>query len=101
MGSSTPYATNTDDRLRAGAANVADKATEMAREAGAQLERAVDSAGDYARRGAESSREAGERMQQVAGNMKKAVQKSIDEQPMTTLAMAAAVGFVVGALWKS
>lgn len=101
MATSTPYSSNTEDRMRAGAASVADKATEMARDAGAKLERAVDSASDMARRGAESSREAGEQVQKVAGNMKKAVQKSIDEQPMTTLAMAAAVGFVVGALWKS
>jgi len=35
------------------------------------------------------------------GNVKTAVDKSIKDQPMTTLAVAAAVGFVLGALWKS
>jgi ElaB/YqjD/DUF883 family membrane-anchored ribosome-binding protein len=33
--------------------------------------------------------------------VKGAVDKSIKDQPMATLAAAAAVGFVLGALWKS
>ena len=37
----------------------------------------------------------------VAGNVKGAVDKSIKDQPMATLAVAAAAGFVLGALWKS
>jgi ElaB/YqjD/DUF883 family membrane-anchored ribosome-binding protein len=38
---------------------------------------------------------------EVAGNIKGAVDKSVKDQPMATLAAAAAVGFVLGALWKS
>ena len=38
---------------------------------------------------------------EVAGNLKGAVAKSVKDQPMATLAVAAAVGFVLGALWKS
>ena len=49
----------------------------------------------------EKGREAGERMQEVAGNMKGALDSSVKDQPMVTLAMAAVVGFVLGALWKS
>jgi ElaB/YqjD/DUF883 family membrane-anchored ribosome-binding protein len=45
--------------------------------------------------------EAGDRASEVAGNIKGAVDKSVKDQPMATLAMAAAVGFVLGALWKS
>ena len=37
----------------------------------------------------------------VSGNIQKAVDKSLSDQPYTTLAMAAAIGFVVGAIWKS
>jgi ElaB/YqjD/DUF883 family membrane-anchored ribosome-binding protein len=37
----------------------------------------------------------------VSGNIQKAVDKSLADQPYTTLLMAAAVGFVVGAIWKS
>ena len=50
---------------------------------------------------AEQGRQAGEQVQVVADNFKTAVDKSVKEQPITTLAIAAAVGFVVGALWKS
>ena len=46
-------------------------------------------------------RQAGERMQEVAGNFKTALDKSVRDQPMATLATAAMVGFVLGALWKS
>lgn len=38
---------------------------------------------------------------QVAGNVKGAIDKSVKDQPITTLLAAAAVGFVIGALWKS
>jgi ElaB/YqjD/DUF883 family membrane-anchored ribosome-binding protein len=40
-------------------------------------------------------------MQQVSGNMKRALDTSLQDQPMATLAMAAVVGFVIGAIWKS
>ena len=43
----------------------------------------------------------GERMQEVAGNLKGALNQSIKDQPMATLAGAAIVGFVLGAIWKS
>jgi ElaB/YqjD/DUF883 family membrane-anchored ribosome-binding protein len=42
-----------------------------------------------------------EGMQQVAGNMKTALDKSIKDQPMATLAVAAIAGFVLGAIWKT
>ena len=38
---------------------------------------------------------------EVAGNIKGAVDKSIKDQPMATLALAAVVGFVLGAIWKA
>jgi ElaB/YqjD/DUF883 family membrane-anchored ribosome-binding protein len=56
---------------------------------------------DAASRVAAQGREASEGMQEVAGNIKGAVDKSVSDQPMATLAVAAAVGFVLGALWKS
>jgi ElaB/YqjD/DUF883 family membrane-anchored ribosome-binding protein len=42
-----------------------------------------------------------EQIQVVADNFKSAVDKSVKEQPLTTLAVAAGLGFVIGALWKS
>ena len=71
-----------------------DKATD-------QFGKAVDQAERVASRVSEQGREAGERMQEVAGNFKGALDKSIEDQPMATLASVALVGFVLGALWKS
>lgn len=49
----------------------------------------------------EVAADAKNQIKDVAGNVKGAVDKSIKEQPITTLLMAAAVGFVIGAIWKS
>jgi len=37
----------------------------------------------------------------VGGNVQKAVDKSLADQPYTTLFIVGALGFVLGALWKS
>ena len=73
----------------------------MAEKASDQFKSAADQAEHIASRVAEQGREAGERVQEVAGNIKGAVDKSVKEQPMATLAVAAVLGFVLGALWKS
>ena len=73
---------------------LADKATDQARNPAQHVE-------EFANNATQQGREAGERIQKVAGNVKGAVDKSIKDQPMATLAVAAAAGFVLGALWKS
>lgn len=45
--------------------------------------------------------EAKHQVEEVAGNVKGVIDRSVKDQPLATLAMAAAIGFVVGALWKS
>jgi ElaB/YqjD/DUF883 family membrane-anchored ribosome-binding protein len=80
---------------------VADKAAEYAGKAGEQLERAYEAADATVRSVADTGRDAGERVQEVAGNFKTAVNKSVKDQPMATLAVVGALGFVLGALWKS
>jgi ElaB/YqjD/DUF883 family membrane-anchored ribosome-binding protein len=62
---------------------VADRVENVAGAASGQMREVSDAAGE------------------VAGNIKGAVDKSVKDQPMAALAMAAAVGFVLGALWKS
>ena len=57
-----------------------------------------ESAADRAQELADDARQ---QFGEVAGNVKTAVDRSIKEQPLTTLLMAAALGFVVGAIWKS
>jgi len=74
--------------------DIKEKASEQLGRAG---ERAEGVAADIAGQG----RQAGQRMQEVAGNFKGALDKSVQNQPMATIAAAAIVGFVLGALWKS
>jgi ElaB/YqjD/DUF883 family membrane-anchored ribosome-binding protein len=78
-----------------------DQFADLKQKATEQLGKATDQAERMANRVAEQGRDAGERMQEVAGNFKGALDKSLKEQPMATLAMAAILGFVLGALWKS
>lgn len=73
---------------------MADKATD-------QFKTVADQAEAVANRALEQGREASERVQEVAGNLKGAVDRSVKDQPMATLAVAAVLGFVLGALWKS
>src|ERR1700730_4274303 len=73
---------------------VADKAAD-------QFRNIADQAENVANRVVEQGREAGERVQEVAGNFKGAVDRSVKDQPIATLAIAAVLGFVLGALWKS
>jgi len=98
------YASHTGDveqRVRTAGAQIGDTASKLASKAGDTLEGAMHSAEETARHVAEQGKEAGERVQEVAGNLKTAVDRSVKDQPMATLAVAAALGFVLGALWKS
>lgn len=85
--------------------DIKDKATDqferMADKATDQFKNMADQAEHLASRVADQGRDAGERVQEVAGNLKGAVDKSVKDQPMATLAVVAALGFVLGALWKS
>ncbi|HJZ31081.1 MAG TPA: hypothetical protein VKF35_08250 [Hyphomicrobiaceae bacterium] len=98
MAQSTNYSGSTTHDIKEKATNqferMADKATDNFRTMAGQAE-------DAANRMVEHGREVGDRMQEVAGNFKGAVDRSVKDQPMATLAMAAVVGFVLGALWKS
>ena len=78
-----------------------DKATDFAGKAGEQLDKAADTASSAFKSVSATGRDASERVGEVAGNVKSAIDKSVSEQPMTTLAVAAAVGFIIGAIWKS
>jgi ElaB/YqjD/DUF883 family membrane-anchored ribosome-binding protein len=79
---------------RNAADDLADKAVNLAGRTSEQIERTVQQVADQ-------GRQATEQVQEVAQNFKTAVDKSVKDQPLTTLAVAAGIGFVVGALWKS
>jgi ElaB/YqjD/DUF883 family membrane-anchored ribosome-binding protein len=98
-------AQNTQYRGRDQTGEMKEKASEqfdkMADKASEQFRNVADQVEGVANRVAAQGREVGDQVQEVAGNIKGAVDKSVQEQPMATLAVAAAVGFVLGALWKS
>jgi ElaB/YqjD/DUF883 family membrane-anchored ribosome-binding protein len=77
------------------------RGSELKDKAADQFSKATDQVEGAASRVAEQGREAGERMQEVAGNFKGALDKSVKDQPMATLAGVAIVGFILGAIWKS
>jgi ElaB/YqjD/DUF883 family membrane-anchored ribosome-binding protein len=79
----------TRDRLR----ELADAASDKLKEAGASTQEMAENVTAQAR-------EYGEKAQEAAKQFKPFVEKSLKEQPMRTLAGAAAIGFLLGALWK-
>lgn len=89
-----PHSSSSTQDLKEKANDQFDKVTDTIRDAAHQAE-------NIASRVAEQGREMTGQVQEVAGNIKGAVDKSAKDQPMATLAIAAAVGFVLGALWKS
>jgi ElaB/YqjD/DUF883 family membrane-anchored ribosome-binding protein len=82
------------------AANVKDRLGEMADTATDKVKDVAESAQDMAGKVADQAREYGEQAQDAVKQVKPFVEKSLKEQPMATLAGAAVLGFVLGALWK-
>jgi ElaB/YqjD/DUF883 family membrane-anchored ribosome-binding protein len=78
-----------------------DKAGELRDKASDSIDKMADKVESTVSSMAERGREVSEDVHKVAGNLKSAVDTSLKEQPMATLAVAAAVGFVLGALWKT
>lgn len=83
----------TDSKVTAGA-SVGEKVADAAQTTVKSVETAVSSLADQ-------GRQVQENVAEVAGNLRGAVDASLRKQPMATLALAAAVGFVLGALWKA
>ena len=77
-----------------------DRLSETAESATEHLETLAAKAQDLAGKAAEQARDYGEKAQEAARNFKPFVEKSMKEQPMGTLAVAAVIGFALGALWK-
>lgn len=84
-----------------GRSELSDKASDFKDKATEQFKKVADRVEGLATDTADQMRQVGDRAGEVAGNFKSAVDKSVKDQPMATLLMAAAVGFVLGALWKS
>jgi ElaB/YqjD/DUF883 family membrane-anchored ribosome-binding protein len=61
---------------------------------------AAESAQEIASNLTEQAKQYAGKAEQAARQFKPFVERSLKEQPMTTLAGAAVIGFVLGALWK-
>ena len=85
------------DQLRqtrgSGIGELKDAALDQAERVSAQAERIADGVADQAK-------QAGEKVREVASTVNATVRQSIKDQPLATLAVAAALGFALGALWK-
>jgi ElaB/YqjD/DUF883 family membrane-anchored ribosome-binding protein len=77
-----------------------DRVREMADVATDNVKNVTESLEEIAGKVAEQDREYGEKAQEAVKNFKPYVDKSMKEQPMATLGIAAVIGFVLGALWK-
>jgi ElaB/YqjD/DUF883 family membrane-anchored ribosome-binding protein len=75
--------------------------SELRDKAAEGFDRVTDTVESIAKTAVERGREIGKDVEAVAGNMKSAVDTSVKDQPMATLAVAAVLGFVLGAIWKS
>lgn len=89
----SPYSP-TKDKVSDQAEGLVDKASDAARSV-------ADQATDLADRALEQGREVGAMAQKAPAAMRDALDTALKQQPMGTLVIAGAVGFVLGALWKS
>jgi ElaB/YqjD/DUF883 family membrane-anchored ribosome-binding protein len=77
-----------------------DRLREMADVVTDKMKDVTQSAEEIAGKVAEQAREYGEKAQEAVQQFKPYVEKSMKEQPMATLGVAAMIGFILGALWK-
>ncbi|CCB65700.1 hypothetical protein [Hyphomicrobium sp. MC1] len=91
----------TSENVRSASHDLTDKAVDAGMRAMDSLERTAANLQDTGERLASKGVELGDGMQKVAKNFSNAVDKSVAEQPLTTLGMAVAAGFILGAIWKA
>ena len=82
-----------------GRSDLSEKASDLKDQAAGQIKKVAGQVEGYATEAMDKLRDSG--AGEVAGNLEGAVDKSVKDQPMATLALAAAVGFVLGAIWKA
>lgn len=87
-------------KQQAGYSAEMDRVKDPAETANEKIKGATESAQQLADKAAEHTRQYAEKAQDAARNVRPFVERSLREQPMTTLAAAAVIAFVLGALWK-
>jgi ElaB/YqjD/DUF883 family membrane-anchored ribosome-binding protein len=88
-------------RARGKAGEAAGAAQEAGRETADKFaDAARQTAEDVAHRARSAGREIGDNVQEVAGNFREAVERSVERQPITTVLLAMAAGVLVGGLLR-
>jgi ElaB/YqjD/DUF883 family membrane-anchored ribosome-binding protein len=77
-----------------------ERLREMADVATNKVKDITQSTEEIAGKLAEQARDYGEKAQEAVKNVRPHIDRSMKEQPMATLGVAAVIGFVLGALWK-
>ena len=77
-----------------------DRLGEISDVATDKMKEVTQSAEQIAGKVAEQAREYGEKAQEAVKQFKPYVEKSMKDQPMAILGVAAVIGFALGALWK-
>ena len=77
-----------------------DRLRDMADATAGKVKEVAGDAQEMAGKVADQARQYGEQAQEAVKQVKPFIEKSLKEQPMATLAGAAVLGFVLGALWK-
>lgn len=92
---------DTPEDVRSASHDMTDKAVDAGIRAVDSIERTVSNVQDAGQRLAAQGSELGDNLQKVAKNFSTAVDRSVAEQPLTTLGVAVAAGFILGAIWKA
>ena len=88
------------DYSRGGTKTAKDGLRGMADVATDKVKDAVESSHEIAGNVAEKVLEYGDEAQAAAKQFRSSMEKTIKEQPVTVLAAACAIGFLLGAVWK-
>lgn len=80
--------------------NIRDQAKDAPDRVLTRTKDASDKVQGYVEQIGEQAIEYGEKAQELVLQYRSLVKKSLREKPMTTLAGAAVIGFILGALWK-
>jgi ElaB/YqjD/DUF883 family membrane-anchored ribosome-binding protein len=92
---------DTPSERRGSSDDLVDRVTDAGARAADALGRAAAHAEDVREDILAQGSELSANVQKVGSNFSKALDKSVADQPMTTLGLAIAAGFVLGALWKA
>lgn len=90
----TPYSSDKTGRSGSSTRSTMERASEAAGRVAGAVEHGADAV-------KERTKEAANGALKIADEMGSAVKISLKDQPMATLTIAAALGFVLGAIWKS